>query len=36
MTIKRILIALAALVWLGFLSVVGAAYLIGIKQAAGA
>ena len=35
MTIKRILIALAALAWLGFLSVVGAAYLIGIKQAAG-
>ncbi len=35
MTIKRILIAAAALVWLGFLSVVGAAYYIGFKQAAG-
>jgi L,D-transpeptidase ErfK/SrfK len=35
MTIKRILIAAAALVWLGFLSVVGAAYYIGLKQAAG-
>lgn len=35
MTIKRILIALAALFWLGFLSVVGAAYFIGLKQAAG-
>ncbi len=35
MTIKRILIAAAALLWLGFLSVVGAAYYIGLKQAAG-
>jgi lipoprotein-anchoring transpeptidase ErfK/SrfK len=31
--IKRLLIALAALAWLGFLAVVGAAYLIGLKQA---
>jgi L,D-transpeptidase ErfK/SrfK len=35
MTIIRILIARAALFWLGFLSVVGAAYFIGLKQAAG-
>ncbi len=35
MTIKRILIAAAALLWLGFLSVVGAAYYIGLKQASG-
>jgi L,D-transpeptidase YbiS len=35
MTIKRILIAAAALLGLGFLSVVGAAYFIGLKQAAG-
>lgn len=33
MMIKRLLIALAALAWLGFLSVVGASYLIGLKQA---
>jgi len=33
MMIKRLLIAAAALVYLGFLSVVGAAYFIGLKQA---
>lgn len=31
--IKRLLIAAAALVWLGGLVVVGAAYLVGLKQA---
>lgn len=30
---KRLLIAAAAILWLGFLAVVGAAYLIGLKQA---
>jgi lipoprotein-anchoring transpeptidase ErfK/SrfK len=32
--IKRLLIAASALAWLGFLAVVGAAYVIGLKQAA--
>jgi L,D-transpeptidase ErfK/SrfK len=31
--IKRLLIAVAALAWMGFLAVVGASYLIGLKQA---
>ena len=31
--IKRLLIAVAALAWLGFLAVVGASYVIGLKQA---
>jgi L,D-transpeptidase YbiS len=31
--VKRLLIAAAAILWLGFLAVVGAAYLIGLKQA---
>jgi len=31
--IKRLLIAAAAIFWLGFLAVVGAAYVIGLKQA---
>ena len=30
---KRLLIAVAALAWLGFLAVVGASYVIGLKQA---
>ncbi len=30
---KRLLIAAAAILWLGFLAVVGAAYLIGLKEA---
>jgi L,D-transpeptidase ErfK/SrfK len=33
MMIKRLLIAAAALVWLGFLAVLGASYLMGLKQA---
>ncbi len=33
MMVKRLLIAAAALIYLGFLSVVGAAYFIGLKQA---
>jgi lipoprotein-anchoring transpeptidase ErfK/SrfK len=33
MTIKRLLIATAALAYLGFLAVLGAAYFIGLKQA---
>jgi len=33
MTIKRILIAFAALAYLGFLAVLGASYFIGLKQA---
>ncbi len=33
MTIKRLLIALAALAYLGFLAVLGASYVIGLKQA---
>jgi lipoprotein-anchoring transpeptidase ErfK/SrfK len=31
--IKRLLLAAAALAWLGFLAVVGASYLIGLRQA---
>lgn len=34
MLIKRLLIAAAALAWLGFLAVLGASYLMGLKQAA--
>ena len=33
MTIKRLLIASAALAWLGFLAVLGASYFMGLKQA---
>ena len=32
---KRLLVAAAAILWLGFLAVVGAAHLIGLKQASG-
>jgi len=32
MTIKRLLIAAAALAWLGFLAVLGASYFLGLKQ----
>jgi len=35
MTIKRLLIAAAALAYLGFLAVLGASYYIGFKQASG-
>jgi L,D-transpeptidase YbiS len=34
MMIKRLLIAAAALAWLGFLAVLGASYFLGLKQAA--
>jgi hypothetical protein len=33
MLIKRLLIAAAALTWLGFLAVLGASYFLGLKQA---
>lgn len=33
MTIKRLLIAAAALAWLGFLAVLGASYFMGLQQA---